>query len=205
MDTGYEDFLVKAQQSFFPNGINPTIGLLSDYHHMSIVNGHNVCVKKMELIFSIENYIQEKMVAGSIRFFLLCNSEAFDNHDTDVDAVGLPDLSQDNLFPCESNEKKRNSDDATVIPVENDNHAITQQLVPDRVITTINESVTTCTEGSTTDDGNTNRNTHIPSSPSGEVSLMISEQVYQYVYIDIQTYTQGDKTDCNSTGFFNLP
>ena len=88
----YDTLLEKASGKLFPNNNNPVIGPLADFTSLEIVNSHIQNVRDIPVPFTIKSYVETKMIAGSVRFFLLCTPLGLDTFDQDSDDSSLPDI-----------------------------------------------------------------------------------------------------------------
>jgi hypothetical protein len=94
-DTDYETLLTFCRERFFPNGINPVIQDINEFISFEIVNGLNINVRDdIPEIFTIETYVKKKMIAGSIRFYLLCSPGCFPDSDDEVPSMSIPDTDE---------------------------------------------------------------------------------------------------------------
>jgi hypothetical protein len=62
-DTGYDALLELARDKLFPNGVNPVVGMVTEFITLEVVNGLNVNIRDdIEEDFTVETYIRVKMV-----------------------------------------------------------------------------------------------------------------------------------------------
>ena len=91
-NVGYQPFLETVKEAFFPDGVNPTVGEISLFHDFERVNGHNVNICEGLDEFTLNRYIEKKMISGSVRLYLMLSNEAGGDDQTETDPDYLPDL-----------------------------------------------------------------------------------------------------------------
>ena len=91
VDADYDSALNKVVSKLFPDNVNPVIGNKSNFMTMELVNCLNQNIKHIKLPFTLSNYIEEKMISGSVRLNLLCIPSGLNSLD-DSDSDDLPDI-----------------------------------------------------------------------------------------------------------------
>jgi hypothetical protein len=99
IDVSYTDMLHMVKQAFFPGGVSPVLGDGTNFSTFELVNGRNINISDGPTIFTINGYIQDHMIPGSVRLYLMCIPHASisgegDHCDDDMgsDSEYLPEL-----------------------------------------------------------------------------------------------------------------